>query len=599
MNFKHHLLIGAAAMVALTGCIDDKYDLANVDTTSEFKVNDLVLPLNMDPVLLNDIITIKENDELKKVEIAPGDTIYAVQKSGTFNSDDIEVNTFTATSDPIEDSHAYFELQGGAQMSRGKAAPGATVKNYLILQRVDKRFSYNDNSVDPSVRSLTYLWYDDLTFEITVTCADLNSNIDSHIESLVLTIPDGLTVTNVEAPGYTFKASDYDASTGRLNLGTINVENNTSSILVTSTAIDLKNYGTPLYYDEASNESIFDLESGFVIEDGCLLVLESSAENLASLPDELDFTVQYKVSPLTAKEILGSLQYDLEGTGLTFDPVELGNLPDFLDNPKTNLLLANPQIYLNMDNPVGQYGLGYSSGLNILAIREDGTSEFPLDSRIEVPQKAGSFNFLLAPNPDAAYPSKAYPGEATEIKYPALRNMLSGEGLPESLDIELISAAISEQPLKAPFKLGVKIPGMTGNYEFLAPLALEAGSKIIYTKTQDGWWDEDLADLTITDLKVTTTATSNIPLDAELKVHPLDKDGNLIPGLQIIPAIIAAKEGGQDLMLEVKGTIQNLDGIFISADVDPDGSLEVLTPEQEIMLENIRVMVSGSYTKKL
>ncbi len=40
----------ASAVVGLTGCVDDKYDLSDIDTTTRIQVNDLVLPVNIDAV---------------------------------------------------------------------------------------------------------------------------------------------------------------------------------------------------------------------------------------------------------------------------------------------------------------------------------------------------------------------------------------------------------------------------------------------------------------------------------------------------------------------------------------------------------------------
>lgn len=54
------------AALLLTGCIDNKYDLDDLDTTTEIKVNNLVLPVNFDVVTLSDIITIDEDSKIKE-----------------------------------------------------------------------------------------------------------------------------------------------------------------------------------------------------------------------------------------------------------------------------------------------------------------------------------------------------------------------------------------------------------------------------------------------------------------------------------------------------------------------------------------------------
>ncbi len=63
-----------AAMLLLTGCMDDNYDLSNIDTTSEVKVNGLVLPVNVKPVTLS---IDEEGGITEEVDPATGKKIYA------------------------------------------------------------------------------------------------------------------------------------------------------------------------------------------------------------------------------------------------------------------------------------------------------------------------------------------------------------------------------------------------------------------------------------------------------------------------------------------------------------------------------------------
>ena len=45
-----------ALSLLLTGCFDDKYNLDDIDTNAEFKVKDLVVPVNLDEITLKSII---------------------------------------------------------------------------------------------------------------------------------------------------------------------------------------------------------------------------------------------------------------------------------------------------------------------------------------------------------------------------------------------------------------------------------------------------------------------------------------------------------------------------------------------------------------
>ncbi len=47
-NFNLSLFCAAVAAMPLVGCIDDNYDLSDIDTTVRVQVNDLEVPVNLD-----------------------------------------------------------------------------------------------------------------------------------------------------------------------------------------------------------------------------------------------------------------------------------------------------------------------------------------------------------------------------------------------------------------------------------------------------------------------------------------------------------------------------------------------------------------------
>ena len=75
----NHLLTGTSALLAigLTACVDDNYDLSDIDTTTRVSINDLVVPANIDDVTLGDIITFDEESRIRAVTI-DGKTFYAL-----------------------------------------------------------------------------------------------------------------------------------------------------------------------------------------------------------------------------------------------------------------------------------------------------------------------------------------------------------------------------------------------------------------------------------------------------------------------------------------------------------------------------------------
>lgn len=82
---KHFLLLsaGVIAASALTGCVDDKYDLSDIDTTVKVEVNDLTVPVNIDPITMKTIFDINEDDPDATVKELDG--VYAIVRSGSFS----------------------------------------------------------------------------------------------------------------------------------------------------------------------------------------------------------------------------------------------------------------------------------------------------------------------------------------------------------------------------------------------------------------------------------------------------------------------------------------------------------------------------------
>ncbi|MDE6142940.1 MAG: hypothetical protein K2F94_02555, partial [Muribaculaceae bacterium] len=269
----------------------------------------------------------------------------------------------------------------------------------------------------------------------------------------------------------------------------------------------------------------------------------------------------------------------------------------------TDLILNNPQIYLSVNNPVANDNIGYQTGLILTAVRENESNRtFSLDNgNFRVGYNLGNdgpYNFCLSPEMPSSVPS-SFTG-ATHVPFSTLGNVISGNGLPKMIDIKLDNPQIYEQTVEK-FALGRELGTLSGNWEFLAPLALKSGSasKIVYTETKDGWNDEYVDAITINSLEISLDASSTLPLKAHISGFPIDKNGHPIAGVTIEGADIEANTSGQPVTIRVTGEVRHLDGISFTATVLPGDKDETLSPDQTLTLDKIRVKVSGNYTKEL
>ena len=585
---KYQLLAVSALAVSLTSCIDDNYDLSDIDTTSRLQVNDLTLPVNMDDVTLGDIITFDEDSKIKPM-IYGDRRFYALTQEGDFSSQPIFIKAVTAQAPALNPVVKTLSLS--AQQSPAKKANAQGLSFTFDITEMGQTFEYADKALDSSIDALYSAKVEPMTFAVTLEAISPNVLAESMtFTDLVIAMPKGMTATTA--------TGSYDPKTGLWTIPSQQVNGNAFNTSMTVTAIDFTANGA-----EVKNGA-FSLNSEIALKSGRLTVVpDLNVNHNVDLSSGLEFRATFALTSLTVKAITGRISYKLAGMDIA--PISLSDIPDFLSGDGTNLNLANPQIYLNLTNPVGGDGLNCQTGLTLSAIRDNAPAYnysldngyFTIGHNLGVD---GPYNFAMAPDKNGLMYPAAYK-DPEFVPFTGLSNILSApeaKGLPKSIGIHLDEPQIPLQNV-TDFELGRSINGVKGRYELIAPLALKAGSTIVYSDRKDGWNDEDVDAITITHLSLTCTVTNSCPVSAELRAYPIDKDGNRIPGVELKTLQpIAANSTDQAVVIEMTGTIKHLDGVIYEAVVNAGSSEEALSPNQTIVLKNIRATVSGYYEKK-
>jgi len=583
---KQILLRGGLLLLAstsLTGCIDDNYDLSDIDTTSELSVKDLVLPINIDPITLGDIIEVKEEDQIKEFTLN-GKTFYAIQEQGVFNSDPIHIPGFSTGIPSLEPSALEFHAPSPA----GFPAPAAGLSVTLPLRDpINRSFAYSASNIDPSIVQLSDIFADmriSIRFDVD---ASISNIAEIELANLRLQLPKGLEIASVLPSG------NYEPD-GVLTIPSVKLTNGVAEIVLTATGINLEANGSQI------SGHALDINANVNIENAELKV--TAKDNAAvALPENVSIGVTYDISDFNVKAVSGEIQYRLEGDGLNISPISLSNIPDFLSGDGTNLILANPQIYLQVNNPVAGYDIKYQTGIEIIPVRDthDGES-FMLDDRFfSVGSQGGvdgPYNYCLSPENPQDVPGDFAPG-LNHVAFTSLSYVVSGDGIPEEVKINLVEPQIPTQRVNR-FELDKDLVPLEGRWEFLAPLAMKDGTdaRIIYTDVVDGWNDEDVDAITIETLEVNTNVTNATSLEAELTGYPIDVNGKQISGVEIVGATIPGGAKDAPVTIRITGEVRRLDGITFTATVRPSSN-EALAPSQSITLSNIKVKVSGKYIK--
>ncbi|MBO4977901.1 MAG: hypothetical protein J6C67_04195 [Muribaculaceae bacterium] len=574
-----------ALLLTVTACVDNDYDLGDIDTTTRIPVDNLTIPVNIDVVTLGDIITYDENSKIRPVTI-DGHEFYALTETGNFDSDPIEISKVTAPAPEVHPTEAWLD-----RIATATAGAAATPSISFQITPMGNDIHYNAGEIDEAIVELDAA-KTDISFSLTLRSLNITSAFERvEFADVLIQMPKGLTTTCT--------AGSYNPTTGLWTIPTLSTSQNHVTATLRASAVDFKTAGATI---DATHKFAYDGE--FRILAGTITFI---THDIASIPQNLHIRADYAITDLVATSFSGTVNYKLDGIDIA--PVDLGDVPDFFNCEGTDLILNNPQIYLAVNNPVAGERLTCSTGITLTAMRRDlpsvdftpDVNNFSIGANHGID---GPYNFVLAPDNNALTTPAEFSDNLTFVRFSTLGSLLSipagspaDAGMPDKIGIALNDPQIPTQNV-TDFALGRQLSGVRGNYELIAPLSLAAGSMIVYRHTADGWNDEDVDAITIEKLSLDVKVSNGSPLEAELFAWPIGIDGKKIEGVEIKSSHITAGVTDQPVTIEMTGRVQQLDGVIFEARVAGAGA-EVLTPEQSITLTNIRAKVTGYYEKEL
>lgn len=587
MKLQHYWLAGLSSVVliAATSCVDNDYDLSDIDTTARLQVKELVVPMNIDEAILDQVLDLDDDSEVKKIELEDGSFIYAVKKEGSFNSDPIHISEFTASKpniDPITNTLDLVDLRTAAQYLPGDIAAYYEIKtdptNVMSEASDIDESIYTVDKLDVSTRIVT-------TLKVSGLSADVLD--DMKIENLKVKYPQGLIAT-------TDKGS-YDPQTGMLTFNDPLVPNNRGEISVTMTVTALDGSVANINFDGSAHT--FKFEDEINVEEGRVNIYADK-----NLPDKVTFSVTPVMDAIKVEKFTGSILYNVGD--IDIDPIDISNLPDLINQEGTSISITDPQLYLTLNNPLEEYiadgdVMNLGAGISLKSEREGASKVFALDeSRFSTAQDNTGYTYVLAPKS----PEKPIEGYINPqwVKFSSLSNVLDldGKGIPTKIYVDIAEPRIDKTNIKS-LKLGVDLPAVVGNYTFYAPLQLNDGSVIKYVDTIDDWSDEDLDKMTITKLNVDFVGSTEVPFELKLKVLPINKTGKPISGVTSNTVTIPAMAKGTPVNVTIEGEIKELDGIQIEANIVNKGSDTTLAPSMKLIIKDFKAKVSGYYEDEL
>ncbi|MBQ2046139.1 MAG: hypothetical protein II260_03025 [Muribaculaceae bacterium] len=572
------VVILASGFIA-TGCIDENYDLSNVDTTAELQVKDLVLPLDIDEIAMREFINIEDTGH---IQVINGE--YVLIDSGTYSTDDIIIPAINIPAPSVAPITTTIKLLGnGNTPSSTKALP--TLPTFPLVFDIGRQvseFEYKTSNISDYIVDIDLIG---ANFDITIdlVAEGLEKNIKSWtLEDFTMRLPKGLTgETNIGI---------YDPETGIVEIGGLVVEGTKATFKMSITEVDVKKAGVVFDYDTHSIS--FKDEIG--IHTGHVVVGKDDIKSLAGLPATADLKILFSMGNINVEMFGGTIQYNLEGIEIADIPIT--GIPTILSQETTDLILANPQVYVCFSNPLGtNYGLYAQTGLTLTAKRPGQPDQkYSLDNPYFELSCNGcqGCKFCLSPEDPGQGNYWGKFVDAQHIPFSSLAYVLSGKGLPRSIGISLDNPCIPKQKI-AHFPVGTNLGKMTGCYTIFAPLQLREGSQIVFSSTEKGWWNEEMDKLSIKYLQIDAMVTNDLPVDVEITGYPIDRDGNQIEDVVIEGFHLETGVEDSPLHIKMEGKIEHLDGVVFVAKAKATG--QALRPDEHIILKDLKVKVSGSY----
>lgn len=567
-----------ASGMMLTGCVDNDYDLSDIDGTTELQVNDLVLPIDIDEIKMSDIVSIGDTGMVK---VFNGE--YVVLDSGTYSSDPIIIPSITVPAPDIAPIKSHITL-----IDDNKVMATPTLPLVFNIGEQFSEFTYKSENVSEYIVDVNLIMANfDITIDLEVS--GLENNIKSwKLEGLKMQLPKGLKGEP--------NMGIYNYETGIVEIGYVEVEGPTLNFKMSVTEIDTHKAGA--VFDGKKHSFTFSDRLG--VAEGYVIVTEDDITSIVGMPSIADFTIYPAMGELNVEVFGGRVKYNIDG--IDIPDIQLTGIPDVLSQNMTDISLVNPQVYICFSNPLGaNFGLSAQTGLTLTAKRPNQPDQkYTLDNPYFSLACNGcqGCQFCLSPiDPGQGNYFGKYVN-AQYVPFTSLGDLLSGNGLPSAIGVSLDNLCVPEQDIDH-LPLGVDLGKMTGCYTIFAPLQLKDGSKIIYTSTEDGWWDDEVAKVTIKKLQVAASITNNLPVDIEITGYPIDVNGNQINNVVIEGVKVESGAADEPLLIKITGEIKDLDGITFVATAKSTPQQESLCPDEHIVLKNIKVTISGSYLTEL
>lgn len=606
LTFRCPLMAGAlflAFSAALTGCVDNSFDLNDVDSTIGINADGLSLPVgHTEKIMLKDILSVDESVKLDKDNL-----FYLIEEENMSMKFRVHNTETYIKPTSISTTIGTFDYDMAARLISytGTAAlPFQKGRSFDVEVSGSKPLVFSMEKVQEDVLGITSVDFNRVPVVVSLSMNGSLKNkmsISKLAKGFKITFPKYMTVASVNNP---WKQSAGDAQTIELQSDITNPTGKAIATVYTNRAnLGAKTERVTTTAGDTYGTIILDNKQAEMKMEGTATYYVSQSFNMQK-SDAAEVVLNVKVNNDKAIQLSSVSGYFNPEIEPTFDPIHVSdNVPDFLKDEEVNLSVSNTTVKYVYDMSDVTASILFSARFNAIKNGEIiATSEL---EKHKIPQRQNSI-FYYAQDDEPFDPNGIESG-ATILTNQKFNELLIH--IPDRIETDTSDGRVELDGNEESTITFGKTYTVGGKYTVYAPFHTERGFDIVYRDTTESV-GEDIEDYTAEKVTLKATAVNTIPLGLYFNIVALDKDGRTIEGITIDETDIAAGQGAQadavTTELEINGTLSD-PALFKKIDcfafrVGARNTAEKgysLMSDQWLQLRNIRLSLKGNVTADL
>lgn len=552
-------------------CIDKNYDLSQIDMTLSTEANLTVPAGSTNDILLRNIMNLEDNSIMQSVPNPNGNgDILVIKQSGEAHVTPVEIGEIRVER-PAEDS---FEAKAKLISVDVTEATGSLDRTYRydILPEYARMVIRGAEAKDISsdvVDIEAVECKDEVHVTIDLRTTGLPSYFThAHLDNLCLLCPEELEIEScrlLEA-GKSTPCSSIEAGRVQIIKGedhSLHKLEGLKIVVSFKRAHKGKNFIFDPEKHTATLGGAFQIAGTYRVSDsevrnrmgsetsGMVSETKGMGDDTKGMGDEAQNGTSTEVPEfiylhgamtfdknILISRITGDVIHKIE----SISPINLNNLPNFLNDEEVLLDLENPMVLLKAITALpGTAETAFTLSNNI-----DPDTKYHTD-KIQFTGSNTLNKYYLANKPETRY----LPTEEADAKFIRVSNLPAiAHHVPKQIYIDSEPIWFHAEDLDVTQKYSTGI-----SYEVFAPLQFSDSYKLVYKATERGWKiNDEIKKLNVQKIVLTALATSNLDEQLEMTVEPIDVEGNTITALKVDKGIVNASAKEQPITINLQPT---------------------------------------------